>query len=119
MKEIDTYFLEKGEPAKSCLLFLRDFILAYDQQVTEAWRYRMPFYLYKGKRFCYVWIQKKTRLPYIGIVDGKLINHRALIQENRTRMQIFLIDPRKDIPIDTLSSILDAAIKLHKNFNEK
>ncbi len=113
MKEIDQYFLQQKEPIKSCLLFLREYILSMNNDVTEVWRYRMPFYCYKGKRFCYVWVDRKKQLPYIGIVDGKQINHPGLVQENRSRMKIFLIDPEKDIPVTTIKTILNAAIKLH------
>ena len=74
----------------------------------------MPFYFYKKKRFCYLWVQKKNQLPYVGIVDGKLVNHPNLIQEERTRMKILLFDPRKDIPLKTLRSVLDASLKQHK-----
>lgn len=114
MKEIDTYFLNAEEPAKSCLLVLRSFILALDPNVTEAWRYRMPFYLYNGKRFCYLWVQKKNGFPYVGIVDGKLVHHANLIQEDRSRMKILLLDPQKDIPVKVLRSVLHASLKLYK-----
>jgi hypothetical protein len=114
IREIDNYFLQKEEPVKSCLLFLRDYILSYDEAITEVWHYRMPFYFYNGKRFCYVWVQKKNQLPYVGIVDGKLIDHPNLVQEERTRMKILLFDPKKDIPLKTLRSVLDASLKLHK-----
>jgi len=114
MKEIDNYFLKKEEPVKSCLLFLRDFILSYDDEITEQWRYQMPFYFYKKKRFCYLWVQKKTGIPYVGIVDGKWINHPDLIQENRSRMKILLVDPKKDIPLKIVRSVLDASLKLQR-----
>ena len=114
LREIDDYFLQKDEPVKGCLLFLRDYIQNFDANITEAWKYKMPFYCYKGKMFCYLWVQKKNGLPYIGIVDGKKIDHPGLIIENRSRMTIFLIDPNKDLPIDEIDSILKMAIKLYK-----
>jgi Domain of unknown function (DU1801) len=114
MREIDTYFLKNEEPVKSCLLFLRDFILTYNNDISEGWQYQMPFYFYKEKRFCYLWVQKKTGLPYVGIVDGKLINHPDLIQEGRARMKIFLLDPQKDVPLKTLRSVLKASLKLYR-----
>ena len=114
MRDIDNYFLKQEEPAKGCLLFLRDYILTYEEGITEAWRYRMPFYLCNGKRFCYLWVQKKTQIPYLGIVDGKRIHHPDLIQEDRSRMKILLIDPQKDIPLKTLRLVLDASLKLYK-----
>ncbi len=114
IRDSDNYFLQQEEPVKSCLFFLRDYILSYEKGISEGWQYRMPFYFYNGKRFCYLWIQKKNQLPYVGIVDGKLIDHPDLIQEERTRMKIFLIDPLKDVPIKTLRSVLHAALKIQK-----
>ncbi len=114
LREIDNYFLQKDEPVKSYLQALREFILQYDKNISEAWRYKMPFYCYNGKRFCYLWVHKKFKQPYIGIVDGKKINHPRLIIEKRARMKIMLLDPDKDIPIKTIGKILKDVIKLYK-----
>src|SRR6185437_9054488 len=50
----DNYFLQKEDPDKSCLQFLRQLILKQDRNITEAWKYGMPFFCYKGKMFCYL-----------------------------------------------------------------
>ena len=113
LREIDTYFLQKDEPIKSCVAALREIILKYDKNITEVWRYKMPFYCYKGKRFCYIWVHKKLQQPYLGIVDGKLIEHPGLIMENRSRMKILLFDPAKDIPIKKIKAILKELIALY------
>jgi len=114
MREIDNYFLQKEEPLKSYLLALREFILKYDKNISEAWQYRMPFYCYNGKRFCYLWVHKKYHQPYIGIVDGKKINHPQLILEKRARMKIMLMDPSKDVPVKIIKSILKDVISLYR-----
>jgi len=106
LRAIDNYFLEKEEPIKSYLQALRKIILAHDINLTEAWKYSMPFYCYKGKMFCYLWTHKKFKQPYIGFVEGNKINHPLLIQEKRSRMKIMLLDPAKDIPIKTIRTIL-------------
>ncbi|WP_276373127.1 DUF1801 domain-containing protein [Chryseolinea sp. H1M3-3] len=113
-REIDAYFLQKQEPIKSYLLALRDYILTYDENITEAWKYRMPFYCYKGKMFCYLWTHKKYHQPYLGIVEGNKLKHPELLQEKRARMKILLFDPNKDIPVKTVHSILSTALKLYK-----
>src|ERR1700761_8497472 len=95
LREIDNYFLQKGEPVKSYLFFMREFILGVDKNITEAWKYRMPFYCYKGKMFCYLWVNKTTHQPYIGIVEGRKIEHPLLIIEKRSRMKIMLLDAEK------------------------
>lgn len=114
IREIDHYFLQKDEPVKSYLLALRAYVLAYDQNITEAWKYKMPFYCYHGKMFCYLWVHKKFHQPYIGIVEGKKIQHPKLIQEKRARMKIMLFDPEKDIPVKTLNSIFKEIVSLYK-----
>src|ERR1700760_4948630 len=106
LREIDQFFLNQPEPAKSCLMFLRQFLLDFDKNITEAWKYRMPFYCYKGKMFCYLWVHEKKVLPYLGIVEGHRIEHPLLIQESRARMKIMLIDPGKDIQVDVIDNIL-------------
>lgn len=114
IREIDNYFLQKEEPVKSYLLTLRDYILRYDKNITEAWKYRMPFYCYKGKMFCYLWIHKKYHQPYLGIVEGRNVNHPDLIIEKRARMKIMLFDPMKDVPLKSIDSVLGKAMSLYK-----
>ena len=114
LRPIDQYFLHKEEPIKSCLAFLRGHILKQDPHITEAWRYGMPFYFYKGKRFCYLWIHKKYLQPYLGIVDGNRIQHPDLLQEKRVKMKILLLDPHKNLPLRKINSILKAALDLYR-----
>ena len=114
MKERDDFYLRQAEPVKSCLLALREIILSQDKDVSNTWKYGMPFFCYKGKMFCYLWVHKKYKQPYIGIVEGKRFNHPDLIIEKRSRMKIMLFDPNKDLPIKTMEIILQKAINFYK-----
>ena len=114
LSPIDNYFLQKEEPVKSCLQFLRQYILQRDEHISERWQYGMPFYYYKDKRYCYLWVHKKSKQPYLGIVDGKKIVHPDLLQEKRSRMKILLIDPAKDIPVRKINKILTEVLSLYK-----
>ncbi len=114
MKATDNFYLQQNEPVKACLLALREIILAQDKDVSSAWKYGMPFFCYKGKMFCYLWVHKKRKQPYIGIVEGKHFDHPDLIIEKRSRMKIMLFDPNKDIPIKTIETILQNAINLYR-----
>jgi len=115
LREIDNFFLEKPEPVKSCLLFLREFILAYDKNITEAWKYKMPFYCYKEKMFCYLWVDKKTKQPYIGIVEGRKIEYPLLIIEKRSRMKIMKLDAGEDIPVKIIDTIFKMALDIYES----
>ncbi len=114
LRPIDNYFLQKDEPVKSCLQFLREHILKQNPHITEAWKYGMPFYCYNGKMFCYLWVHKKYHQPYLGIVEGKKINHPDLIIEKRARMKILLLDPNKNIPVKKIDRILKEVLALYK-----
>ena len=117
LRPIDNWFLQKDEPVKSCLQFLRVHILKQDTAIKEAWKYGMPFFCYNGKMICYLWVNKKTNWPYLGIVEGKKINHPDLIIEKRARMKILLVDPAEDIPIKKINAILKEVLALYVNKN--
>ena len=73
----------------------------------------MPFFSYKGKMFCYLWYHKVHQQPYLGLVEGNRFNESFLIQEKRSRMKIMLLDPNKDLPIDTIKKVLKKAINFY------
>lgn len=113
MKELDNFYLEQEEPNKSCLLALRSIVLSQHKDITSELKYGMPFFCFRGKMFAYLWVHKKQKKPYIGLVEGKHLMHKDLIQENRSRMKIMLFDADKDLPIKTINKILQEAITLY------
>ncbi len=112
---LDNFYHQQLEPLKSSLITLREIILSQDKDITTEWKYGMPFFCYKGKMFCYLWIHKKYQQPYIGIVEGKLFNHPDLIIEKRARMKILLLDQNKDLPVEKINSILKQVLDLYKS----
>jgi hypothetical protein len=111
---LNNFYLQKEEPVRSCLLAMREIILSQDANVSAAWKYGMPFFCYKGKMFCYLWVHKKYKQPYIGFVEGKRLEHADLIIESRSRMKILLIDANSDLPMETITQLLKKAILLYK-----
>jgi hypothetical protein len=115
LRNIDLFYLQKEEPIKSCLIALREIILKQNPDITPAWKYGMPFFCYKGKMFCYLWVHKKYKQPYLGFVEGKHLNHPGLLAEKRARMKIFLLDPEKNLPVKTIVSILKQSLNFYRN----
>lgn len=115
MNNLIQFYLKQSEPDKSCLLALKDLILNHDSEITNEMKYGMPFFCYKGKMFCYLWIHKKYKKPYLGIVEGQHIHHPNLIFENRSRMKIMLFEPNEDLPITTINDLLKQALNLYKS----
>ena len=114
LTQLDNFYLQKDEPIRGCLLALKDIILKQDENVSAEWKYGMPFFCYKGKMFCYLWVHKKYHQPYIGIVEGQRFNHPNLIIENRSRMKIMLFEADKDLPVETIGDILKQALDLYR-----
>lgn len=114
LTQLDNFYLQKDEPVRGCLLALREIILKQDDAITAAWKYGMPFFCYKNKMFCYLWVHKKVLQPYIGIVEGQRIEHPSLIIEKRARMKIMLFDAEKDLPVKMIEVVLKQALELYK-----
>lgn len=112
---IDHFYLTKEEPNKGCLLALRDIILAQDPDITAEWKYNMPFFCYKGKMFCYLWVHTKKQCPFLGMVEGKHLHHPDLTYEDRARIKIMVFDPMEDLPVDTIRFILNEALDLYRS----
>lgn len=110
--ELENFYLRQTEPNQSCFLALRDIILNSNLHITADWKYKLPFFMYKGKMFCYLWKDKKTDIPYIGIVNGSDINHPALEAGNRKKMRILSIEPNKDINLNLVQDILTQSAQI-------
>jgi hypothetical protein len=114
IEEFDQYYLRKEEPNKSCLLALRSIILEQDPHVSETRKWGMPCFCYKKKMFCFLWTDKKTDEPYLLMVEGKHLDHPELEEGKRSRMKIFRVNPKEDLPIGTLNTLLQDALDLYR-----
>lgn len=114
MKQLDDFYLKQDEPVKGVFLTLKEIILKQDSEITHVLKYGMPFFCYKGKMFCYLWIHKKHKQPYIGIVEGKYFDEPFLLQETRSRMKIMLLNPDEDLPLEEIKAVVQKALNLYK-----
>ncbi len=111
MKTLDNFYATLPEPTQSCLLALRDLILAQSEHLTPSWKWSLPFFDYKGRFLFYLSpTHKKQDTPYIGVVNGHKLDHPALIQGNRTQIKIMFINPGEDLPTEQIIEVLQSAI---------
>ncbi|WP_214070453.1 DUF1801 domain-containing protein [Mucilaginibacter sp. dw_454] len=115
ISDLDNFYLQHSDEVNSCLLALRKLILDQDKDVTAEWKYRMPFFCYKGKMFCYLWADKVSHKPYIGFVEGKHLNHPDLILGERARMKILFVEPDQDLPVDDIEDLIKQALDLYRS----
>jgi len=114
LNSLENWYLSHDEPLQGCLLALRQFILAQDELVETAWKWGGPFFYYRGKVFCYLWVDKKTKWPYVGLYEGKHLDHPRLEYGTRTRIKSISIDPTRDLPVKDLEQIIQAALDLYR-----
>lgn len=108
---LQEFYLKQPEPNRSCYEALKDILLRFSPDITEEWKYKLPFFYYKGKMCCYFWKDKKTQMPYIGFSKGKQMNHPSLVRGDRKLMAIYYVDPTEDIDLETLNELLEEAVK--------
>ena len=65
--------------------------------------------------FCYIWIDKHTDEPYFLMVEGRHLNHSKLETGKRSRMKILRVNPKTNLPVSLINTILNQAIDLYKN----
>ncbi len=111
MTPLENFYADLENPLQGCFLALRRLILSIDGAITPEWEYGMPFFYYKKKMFCYLWIDKKTKEPYIGVVKGLQVNHPELELGNRKLIPVFRLKASEDLPVTTIQTILTEAIK--------
>ena len=70
LSDLDCFYENHEEPRKEIYLFLRKYIVQLHPDITEEWKYRLPFSYLRGKMFCYLWYDNHTGSPYIAFVDG-------------------------------------------------
>jgi uncharacterized protein YdhG (YjbR/CyaY superfamily) len=113
--QISSFYLNKTESVKGCLLALRDIIIQKDPNVSETVKWGMPCFCYKKKMFCFLWTDHRTGSPYLLMVEGKYLDHPELEAGSRSRMKIFRVNEEQDLPIDTIEQLLNDALNLYRS----
>ncbi|UII20157.1 DUF1801 domain-containing protein [Fulvivirga ligni] len=114
LRQIEEFYLAQPSPNQECMLAIHSLILSVDADIETAWKYKLPFFCYRKKMMCYIWKDKKTQWPYIGVADGKLIDHPLLQVGDRARMAVIPINPYEDLPAEAIKEIVSEAIQIIK-----
>ena len=98
--ETDNYYLKHAEPVQGCLLALKHIILNTNSQISETRKYQVPFFYYKDKKLCFLWVNRKKLL--LGFVTDKSIYPVVEGLKRKDEMEMIQIDPNKDLPIELI-----------------
>ncbi len=111
-QELENYYLKHPEPIQGCLLALRNLILRIDDQITHERKFQIPFFYYKGKKLCFLWVNKKKLL--IGFIVDKSIYPVVPGVKRNDDMETLQIDPNADLPVKIVLEKLLQLMKLYE-----
>ena len=99
-KTLESYYLSKSEPFQSCLLALRHLILSTDPLITTERKFQIPFFMYKGKKLGYLWLNGKKLM--IGFCLDKSVQEVVPGIKTKDIYESFRIDPEADLPLELI-----------------
>jgi len=89
MKPAEEYILSQLEPYRSIIYNLQIVIENQIPDLELLYKWKIPFYYYRGKPFCFINVSHKRKYVDLGIVKGfQIKNHQEhLISEKRSIMK--------------------------------
>ena len=114
MKPAEEYILNQAEPFRSIIFNLQIVIENQIPELELLYKWRMPFYYYKGKPFCFINVNHKKKFVDLGIVKGfqLTIYHDRLVSENRKKKKTLRYYSLNEIDNDVLTAITKELFKL-------
>ena len=112
-QELENYYLRQPEPFQGCLLALKSIILNVDSRITHERKYQIPFFYYKGKKLCFLWVNKKKLL--LGFIIDKTIYPVVTGIKRKDDFETLQIDPNADLPVETIITNLRLRMKLYES----
>ena len=110
---LEKYYAKQPDAIRECLLALRQIILAVDKHITAQRKFQIPFFYYKDKKLCYLWVNRKKLL--LGFATDKSVLPDNGTAKKRDAYQSIQIDPEKDIPMRMIRKNLKERIALYRN----
>ncbi|WP_242117829.1 DUF1801 domain-containing protein [Aestuariivivens sediminicola] len=120
MKPVDHYFLNQKEPYQSIMLYVRSVILKALPEVTEHFRYNIPFYHIGKKPLLYLNILKGRDYVDVAFVHGVLLEDEFPILRNdnkRKQVRSIPLKSLEDLDQENFEALLRLAaqhLKTHK-----
>jgi len=97
---LESYYLNKPEPYRSCLLALKDIILSSNPGIVHERKFQIPFFTYRDKKIGYLWLDRKK--VKIGFCLDKSLQETVNGIKPKDVYESMQIDPNADIPIDII-----------------
>jgi hypothetical protein len=109
----DNYYLKHSEPIQGCLFALKRLILGADKRISETRKYQVPFFYYKEKKLCFLWVNRKKLM--LGFVTDKSIFPVVGGSKRKDEMEMIQIDPNSDLPVEMILKRIEVLIILYES----
>lgn len=111
MKETDLYLLNQSHVHQEILFYLIDVIEKEVENIELLYKYKIPFFYYKKKSFCYLTVNKKLNYVDLGFVKGyqHKKNLEYLIGEKRNTIKSLRYFKLDSVPHKILKEVIQEA----------
>lgn len=108
MKLAEEYILSQPEPYRSIIFNLQIIIENEIPNLELHYKWKVPFYYFRGKPFCFINVSRKRKYVDLGIVKGFQINNHQefLISDKRTSMKSLRYCSIADINCTILKEVI-------------
>jgi hypothetical protein len=115
MKPAEEYILNQPEHYRSIIFNLQIIIENQIPDLELLYKWKIPFYYYKGKPFCFLNVSHKKKFVDLGIVKGFeiKIHKEHLISENRSIMKSLRYYSVEEIDNTVLLEIIQEISELY------
>jgi hypothetical protein len=115
MNPAEEYILKQPEPYRSILIHLQVLIEQTIPEIELKYKWKLPFYYYKGKPFCYFNASHKKEFVDVGFVKGTTIkkHQEYQITEKRKKMMSLRYQSLEMIEDLVLIDVLNDAVRLY------
>jgi hypothetical protein len=116
MDDIDipeSYYLKHSEPIQGCLFALKRLILSADKRIREMRKYQVPFFYFKEKKLCFLWVNRKKLM--LGFVTDKTIFPVVGGYKRKDETEMIQIDPESGLPVGMILKRIEALIILYES----
>ena len=89
MNPVEQHIINQKEPYQSIMLYVRSVIFKTLTNVTEHYKYNVPYYMYNNKPMLYLNILKGTNFVDVAFIQGILLEDKyAQLKDNNNRKQV-------------------------------
>lgn len=115
MNPAENYILKQPEPYRSMLMHLQVVVENTTPEVVLLYKYRIPFYYYKKRPFCFLNASHKNQFVDICFARGNQIttHQDQLVTEKRKKMASLRYKSLEEINDEVLIEIIKNVLPLY------